>query len=68
VRNETSHKCAGNQATDCMETKRRYVNCMFKIRTYLKINDEHDALSPEYLTFKKMLQEEKRRTRWEDVK
>jgi len=67
VRNETCHKCAGNhKAADCTETKKRFVNCMFKIRTYnLKINDEHDALSP---TFKRMLQEEKRRTGWEDVK
>jgi len=43
---------------------------LFKISTYsLKmINDEHNALSPEYLAFKRMLQEEKRKIGWEDVK
>jgi len=41
---------------------------MFKIKTYnLKINDEYD-LSSECPTFKRMLQEEKRRTGREDVK
>jgi len=60
VRNETCHKCAGNHkadcTTDCTETKRRCVNCMFKIRTYsLKmINNEHDAFSPECPTFKRI--------------
>jgi len=45
VRNETCHKCAGNHKADYTETKKRYVNCMFKIRTCnLKIN-EHDSQS-----------------------
>lgn len=70
TREETCYKCARNHnSTDCMATKKRYVNCMFKIRTYnLKINDEHDALSPECPTFKRAIQEEKRRTGWEGVK
>jgi hypothetical protein len=68
TRSETCHKCAGNHtATECQQTKRRCVNCMFKNRTYnLKINDEHDALSSECPTFKRAMQEEKRRAGWED--
>lgn len=32
TRNETCHKCAGNhKATECTETKKRCINCMFKI-------------------------------------
>ncbi|XP_029673847.1 uncharacterized protein LOC115241989 [Formica exsecta] len=31
----------------------------------INISDEHDALSPEYPTFKKAIQEEKRRAGWE---
>jgi len=42
---------------------------MFKNQTYnLKISDDHDALSPECPTFKRALQEEKRRAGWEDAK
>ena len=42
---------------------------MFKIKTYnLKINDEHDALDPECPTFKRAIQEEKKRVGWEEAK
>lgn len=70
TRDETCHKCAGNhKATDCNARKEKCVNCMFKNRTYnLKINDEHDALSIECPTFKRTIQEEKRRAGWEDNK
>jgi len=70
TREETCHKCAGNHnPRDCTATKKKCVNCMFKIRTYnLKISDEHDALSTECPTFKRALQEEKRRAGWEDAK
>lgn len=70
TRDETCHKCAGNhKAIECTATKKKCVNCMFKIRTYnLKISDEHDALSPECPTFKRAIQEEKRRAGWEDAK
>jgi len=70
TREETCHKCAGtHNSRDCTATKKKCVNCMFKIRTYnLKISDEHDALSPEYPTFKRALQEGKRRASGEDAK
>jgi len=70
TRDETCHKCAGNHnSSDCSITKKKCINCMFKNRTYnLKINDEHDALSRECPTFKRALQEEKRRAGWEDKK
>jgi len=62
TRKETCHKCAGIHSRDCTATKKKCVNCMFKIRYNLKINDEHGALSPECPTFTRTLQEEKRRT------
>ncbi|XP_025266572.1 uncharacterized protein LOC112638675 [Camponotus floridanus] len=70
TREETCHICAGSHnSRDCTATKKKCVNCVFKNRTYnLKINDDHDALSPECPTFKRALQEEKRRTGWEDAK
>jgi len=58
-----------HNSSDCTATKKKRVNCMFKIRTYnLTISDEHDTLSPECPTFKRTLQEEKRRAGWEDAK
>lgn len=42
---------------------------MFKIKTYnLKIKDEHDALDPECPTYKRVIEEEKRRGGWEGKK
>lgn len=42
---------------------------MFKIQTYnVKISDEHDALDPECPTYKRAIQEEKKRAGWEDNK
>jgi len=63
TREETCHKCAGSHnSRDCTATKKKCVNCIFKIQTYnLKISDEHDALSPECPTFMMALQEKKRR-------
>ncbi|XP_029672801.1 uncharacterized protein LOC115241271 [Formica exsecta] len=70
TRNETCHKCAKNhRAVECTATNKRCINCMFKIQTYnLRISDEHDALDPECPTFKRAIQEEKRRAGWEDTK
>lgn len=67
TRDETCHKCAGKyKATECTLTKNKCVNCVFKIKTYnLKINDEHDALSPECPTYKRAIEEEKRRAGWD---
>jgi len=57
TREETCHKCARiHNSCDCTATKKKRVNCTFKIRTYnLKINDEHDTLNPECSTFKRPL-------------
>lgn len=62
-REEACHKCAGkHKAIECTATKNKCVNCVFKIKTYnLKINDEHDALSPECPTYKRAIEQEKRR-------
>lgn len=70
TRDETCHKCAGkHKALECRETKKRCVNCMFKIQAYnLEISDEHDALDPQCPTFRRAIQEEKRRAGWEDTK
>lgn len=64
------HKCAGNHvSTECLETKKKCVNCLFKIKTYnVKIDDEHDALSQDCPSFKKVLEEEKRRAGWVETK
>lgn len=66
-RQDTCHKCAGNHKTrECKETKKRCVNCMYKIKTYnLKINDKHDALSVECPTYVRAVEEEKKRTGWD---
>lgn len=67
TRDETCHKCAGkHKASECREKEKRCVNCMFKIKTYnLKIKDEHDALDPECPTYRRAIEEEKRRGGWE---
>lgn len=67
TRDETCHKCTGkHKATECTATKNKCVNCMFKIKAYnLKISDEHDALSPECPTYKRAIEEEKRRAGWD---
>lgn len=69
-RDETCHKCAGkHKAIDCTATTNNCVNCMFKIKTYnLKISSEHDALSGECPTYRRAIEEEKRRAGWEDKK
>lgn len=63
TRNVMCHKCAGNHnSNECTVNKKKCVNCMYKNQTYnLKTKDDHDALSPECPTFKRILQEEKRR-------
>lgn len=70
TRQETCYKCAGNhKANECTTAKKRCVNCTYKNQTYnLKINVEHEALDSECPTFKKVLEEEKRRAGWEDTK
>lgn len=67
TRKETCHKCAGNhKENECTVEKKKCVNCMFKNQAYnLKMNDEHDALDRECPTFKRAMQEEKRRAGWE---
>ncbi|XP_071630104.1 uncharacterized protein [Temnothorax longispinosus] len=70
TRQETCYKCAGNhKANECTTAKKRCVNCTYKNQTYnLKINVEHEALDSECPTFKKVLEEEKKRAGWEDAK
>lgn len=70
TRNETCHKCAGkHKAVECKVSKKKCVNCMFKVQTYnLKINDEHDALDPECPTYKRAIQEERKRAGWDENK
>lgn len=67
IRDETCHKCAGkHKESECREKENKCVNCMFKIKSYnLKIKDEHDALDPECPTYKRAIEEEKRRGGWE---
>lgn len=62
----TCHSCAGDhKESECKAGKKKCVNCMYKNRTYnLKINDEHDALSSECPTFKRALEEERKRAGW----
>jgi len=62
TRQYTCYKCA-DIASDCIAASKICINCMHKIRMLnLKINDEHDALSEEYPTFKRTFEEEKKRT------
>src|SRR5436190_1645378 len=63
VRQVTCHKCAeSHKESDCKSIKKKCVNCMHKIQTYnLKISDEHDALDLECPTYKKIVEEEKRK-------
>ncbi|XP_071579273.1 uncharacterized protein [Temnothorax nylanderi] len=70
TRDEACYRCAGShRANECTSTEKKCINCAIKIKTYnLKISDEHDATDPECPTFKKMIQEEKRRAGWEDSK
>lgn len=70
IRSAMCHKCAGNHnSNECATNEKKCVNCMYKNKTYnLKIKDDHDALSPECPTFKKILQEEKKRAGWESTK
>lgn len=67
TRNIACHKCAGNHSSnECTINKKKCINCMYKNQTYnLKIKDDHDALSS---TFKRFLQEKKRRAGWEDTR
>lgn len=69
TRDEACHKCAGkHKASECREKKNKCINCMFKIKTYnLKIKDEHDALDLECPTYKKAIEEEKRKSGWEEI-
>src|SRR5580765_111126 len=61
---DTCHKCAGNHLTnDCTSTIMKCINCVHKIKTYnLQINDDHDALSIDCPTFRRILEEEKKKT------
>lgn len=70
VKNESCHKCAGNHAPqECTETRKKCVNCAYKIRTFnLNIDDGHSALSPECPTYKRIRREEERRTGWVKTK
>jgi hypothetical protein len=70
TRNVACHKCAGDHnSNECTTNEKKCINCKYKNQSYnLKIKDDHDALSPECPTFKRVLQEEKRRAGWEDTK
>lgn len=65
-REETCYKCAGkHNARECTVNKSKCVNCTFKNQTYnLKINVEHSALDRECPTYKRAMQEEKKRAGW----
>lgn len=65
-REESCYKCAGNHnARECTARKSKCVNCIFKNQAYnLKINTEHSALDRECPTYKRAVQEEKRRAGW----
>lgn len=65
---ETCHKCAGShKASECTADKNNCVNCMFKNQAYnLSLNIGHDALDKDCPTYKRAIQEEKRRAGWED--
>lgn len=68
TREETCHKCAGNhEASKCTAAENKCINCVFKNRAFnLEINTEHDALDRECPTYKRAIQEEKRRAGWDD--
>jgi len=70
TQDETCYKCAEkHKAFECRDTKKRCVNCMFKIQAYnWEVSDEHDALDSQCPTFRRAIQEEKRRAGWEDTK
>lgn len=70
LRQDTCHKYAGNHLTsECTAITKKCINCLHKIKTYnIQINDDHDALSTDCPTFKRILEEEKRRTSWESAK
>lgn len=52
-----------------MAIKKRCINCVHKNKTYnLKINDEHDALSVECPIYIRAVEEEKKKTGWNDSK
>lgn len=70
MRDEACYKCAGNhKASTCTVLEKKCVNCMLKNRTYnLKISDDHDAFNPECPTYKRVMEEEKRRAGWEDTR
>lgn len=69
TKQDTCYKCAGNHKTnECTATKKKCVNCMYKIKTYnLKINDEHVAVSVDWPTYIRALEEEKKRTDWDST-
>lgn len=70
TRQEACFKCAGYHKTmECTAAIKNCINCIFKNKTYnLKLNIEHEAIDPECPTFKKILEEEKRRAGCEDTK
>lgn len=59
----TCSKCTGDHKdNDCKTKKEKCVNCMYKNKAYnLKVNKDHSALSRECPTFKKLLEEEKKK-------
>lgn len=68
TRSITCSKCAGDHKdSDCKTKEERCINCIYKNKTYnLEIKEEHSALSRECPTFKKVLEEEKKRVGWKD--
>lgn len=67
-REETCYKCAGNHnAKDCLSLANKCINCMFKNKAYnLKINVEHSAIDQSCPTYKRAMEEEKRRAGWQE--
>lgn len=69
TQDETCYKCVASLKhlnIGKEETYKLYLK--FKHTTYLKVNNEHDALDPQCPTFRRTIQEERKRAGWEDTK
>lgn len=70
TRQDTCHKCAGNHLSNiCTAEISKCVNCFHKNKTYnMQMDTKHDALSAECPTFKRVLEEVKKKTSWDVAK
>lgn len=67
TREEACTKCAGKHNTrECTSTQSKCINCVYINQSLnLNINVEHSALDRECPTYKRALQEEKKRAGWD---